>query len=504
MKNSVWNFMRQCENPHSFGSIGHDLGLLLQVPGAMAFLSLVIVIGSEEWSMLPGFLLTGVLGIGSGQVLYRRCQAKGPTAPSQAMIIVALGWLLIVLLGAVPLFVAAHLESDLSESGRVFRHPLNALFESMSGFTSTGLTMTHDPSTLPMSLQWWRTFSEWIGGIGVMVLALALFDPTEKHDSLYSAETRSTHLGDSIKETAVRIWTIFFAYTLFAMGAFYVSGMPIWESINHGMTGIATGGFTITSNSFRDYNVTIKSAAIMIMLLGAINFVTHHALLVRRTPSFVMGQSQFRALILLYALGTIFLITVEVSRYIPTAFIDRVFQWTSALGTCGFSTVQLTNWTQPALLILTLGMFIGGMSGSTTGGLKLNRVVWLWKAVRWRIETFWLGDGQSARYHYDGEEIADGHAMRQVGFAAILAFLYVMTLVMGPLLFFMILGDRYSLSEILFETASALGSVGLSVGITSPDLPAAAKGAVITLLEIIAVIILLTRPFVKLFKRRLA
>lgn len=172
-----------------------------------------------------------------------------PAALSQAMIIVALGWLWIVLLGAIPLFIAAHLETDLSGSVRVFRNSLNALFESMSGFTSTGLTMAQDPCTLPMSMQWWRTFSEWIGGVGVIVLALALFDPTEEHDSLYGAETRSTQLGESIQETARRIWAIFFGYTLFAIGAFSLSGMPIGESVNHGMTGIATGGFSITSNT---------------------------------------------------------------------------------------------------------------------------------------------------------------------------------------------------------------------------------------------------------------
>lgn len=127
MNEAIERGMHKRKNSHSIGSIGHDLGLLLQVPGAMAFLSVAIVMGSGEWSMLPGFVLTGVLGMGSGQFLYRSCQPEAPTATSQAMIIVALGWLLIVLLGAIPLFTAAHLETDLSGSVRVFRNPLNAL-----------------------------------------------------------------------------------------------------------------------------------------------------------------------------------------------------------------------------------------------------------------------------------------------------------------------------------------------------------------------------------------
>lgn len=245
----------------------------------------------------------------------------------------------------------------------------------------------------------------------------------------------------------------------------------------------------------------------IIMLLGAVNFVTHHVLLVQRRPSIVVRQSQFRAFIFLFAVGVIFPIIVKVSQYLPPAFIDKIFQWTSALGTGGFSSVDLASWSQPALLFLTLGMLTGGMAGSTTGGLKLKRVVWLWKGVRWRLESLWLREGQTARFCYDGKEVADRHAMRHMGFAGILAFLYGLTLVTGALLLFLILSDRYNLSDILFKTASALGSVGLSVGITSPDLPAAAKGTLILLmwmsrLEIIAVIILLTLPFVSVFRQR--
>lgn len=253
--------------------------------------------------MLPGFVLAGVLGIGSGQFPYRSSQPGAPTCPSQAMIIVALGWLIIVFLEAIPQLIAAHLETDFRRSVRVFRYPLNALFESMSGFPSTGLTMAQDPSTLPISIQWWRTFSEWIGGVSVIVLALALFHPSEEDASLYGAQSRSTQFGTSTQGTAHRIWAIFFGYTLFAIGAFSLSGMPIWESVNHGSTGIATGEFTITSNSFSDYDVTTKSVAMFIMLLGAVNFVTHHALLVERRASTVVRQSQFLAFIFLLAVG---------------------------------------------------------------------------------------------------------------------------------------------------------------------------------------------------------
>ncbi len=358
---------------------------------------------------------------------------------------------------AFPFFMAAHMGNELSETTRAFSHPLNALFESMSGFTSTGLIMTKDPSELPMSLQWWRSVNEWVGGVGVIVLALALIEPSEDNYALYSAETRSSQLGDSIKESARRIWGLFVGYTLLAIGMFYFAGMPWWESVNHGMTGIATGGFTITSHSFWAHDDVVKSAAILIMMLGAISFPIHHALLLRGDLRFVIQQSQLRAFLVLFVSGLLVLLTMQFVGNVQESVIDQLFQWTSALGTCGFSSVEIAMWSQPALFILTPGMFIGGMAGSTTDGLKVSRVTWLYKAMLWRLRSFWIKDEHEEQYFYDGEEVEEAVAMRRVGSAALLACLYMVTLVTGTLILFVVLGDRYSLYEILFEATSALG-----------------------------------------------
>ena len=500
-------FMNQRNDLLSLTAIGHDLGLLLQIPGAMALVSILVVIGSGEWFTLPGFLVTVLLGLGGGQLLHHRCPQSESSPLPQPMIVVALGWLLIALLGALPFYMSAHLGNELSETTRAFSHPLNALFESMSGFTSTGLTMTGDPSTLPMSLQWWRSVNEWVGGVGVIILALALIEPAEDSYALYSAETRSTQLGESIKESARRIWAIFLGYTMFGIVIFYLSGMPFWESVNHGMTGIATGGFTITANSFRDYDTVVKSATILIMVLGAVSFPIHHALLVRGNMDFVIRHSQLKTFVVLFGLGYFMLVMIDSLRNIPTATIDQIFQWTSALGTCGFNSIKISTWSQPLIFLLTLGMFIGGMAGSTTGGLKVNRVTWLSKALLWRLRSFWIKDDHIERYFYDGEEVYETVAMRRVGSAALLACLYLTTLVIGTLVLFLVLGDRHSLYEVLFEATSALGGVGLSVGITSTDLSDTAKITLMLLmwmgrLEILAVLVLISSPFISLFHKR--
>jgi trk system potassium uptake protein TrkH len=290
------------------------------------------------------------------------------------MIVVALGWLAIVILGALPFYVSALLGHNLSETTHVFSQPLHALFEAMSGFTSTGLSMTQDASNLPYSLQWWRSFSEWIGGAGVIVLALALIEPSEENYALYAAEARTRHLGDTIKETVRRICILFFAYTGLGILAFWLAGMSPWEAVNHGLTGIATGGFSVTSDSIQIYDSTIKWVAIVIMLLGAVSFNLHHLILARRDVRAALQQSQLWTFVVMLVLGLLGLALITVVKDDSVALIDRAFQWASAFGTCGFGSVQVGSWTQSALMLLTVGMIGGGMGGSTTGGLKLNRV----------------------------------------------------------------------------------------------------------------------------------
>jgi len=491
----------------SLNAICHDLGLLIQIPGAMALVSILIVAGSGEWFTLPGFLLSALLGLGGGQLLYQCCSSDSSNRSPQPMIVVALSWLLIAVIGAIPFSVTALIGTDLTETTRAFSHPLNALFESMSGFTSTGLSMTNDPSALPVSLQWWRSMNEWVGGVGVIILALALVKPTQENSALYSAETRSSQLGDSIKDSARRIWVIFLGYTLFAIVLFYLAGMPLWESVNHGMTGIATGGFSITTHSFRDYDALVKTMAILIMVLGAVSFPIHHALLVRGDIRFVTRQSQLRTFLALFALGASLLVMVQIVQHTPATVVDQIFQWTSALGTCGFSSVKIVTWSQPALFFLMIGMFIGGLAGSTTGGLKVSRVTWLWKSVGWRLRSFWINDDQQKRYAHNGEDVTEAVAMRRVASAAQLFMLYLVTLATGTLILFMVLGDQYDLYEILFEVTSALGGVGLSAGITSTDLPNVAKLTLMVLmwmgrLEILAVLVLVMSPFMSLLNKQ--
>lgn len=477
-----------------------DLGALLHIPGLLAIPTMAVAVLSGEWFALPGLVFLSLLSLGGGQLLYHNAREAPVRFATIPMLVVALAWGLIALLGALPFYGAALVGEELSPTTRAFQDPLNALFESMSGFTSTGLTVSEDSSTLPMTLQWWRSLSQWVGAIGVVVLALLIIEPEERSYQLYEAEARTSQLEDNPKTTVRRIWEIHLLYTSMTIAVYLILGMPWWEAVNHGLTAISTGGFTIQPESFQGYSSSIKLVTLVIIILGATTFRVHHALLWDRNWRFAVRQSQVRAFGVLLVTGAVLLLLIN-RRFEPdTPLVDTVFQWVTALATCGFSTVALSGWGAPALLLLIAAMLVGGASGSTVGGLKINRFVWLVKAVGWRFHRMWVQEDSKLHYSFNGCLIPRDEADESIRSVAVLAFLWVTTLALGTFVLVVLLADERGLHEVLFEATSALSTVGLSVGVTSPELHPVGRMTLIMLmwmgrLEIVGVLVLLGLPF---------
>jgi trk system potassium uptake protein TrkH len=422
------------------------------------------------------------------------------------MITAALGWGIIPVFGAIPFVaIAFHFTNlpDPDPTALLFINPWNALFESVSGFTSTGLSMALDPSQLPYSLQWWRSFTEWIGGVGVIVLVLSLLEPSEDSYQLYYAEAREKTIALTVQATVRRIWWIYLLYTLIAIILLHLLGMPWWDALNHGLTGISTGGFSIRAQSIGAYNPLIQVGVILIMIAGAISFVVHDRLLHQRRFSILWGESQLRAFWVLLVSGTGILLLVNYSLDQSWLWLDSLFQWSSALGTCGFNTTDLQQWTPRAKLLLTLAMVIGGTAGSTVGGLKIRRLVFFWKGFLWRFQQLLLKPHQLMRFKLDGKVVTEAEVNSRIETAAILAVTWITLLMLGVFILLGLVSSSYTLSDVLFEVASALGSVGLSTGITHPDLAWEGKLTIILLmwmgrLEILPVLLLIYFPLQQL------
>ncbi len=367
--------------------------------------------------------------------------------------VAAIGWLLMSFFGAIPFILSGYL------------NPLDAWFESMSGFTATGLTMFTDVESLPRSILLWRSLTEWIGGVGVIALFLSVMYRTSRVvQSLYFAEGRSDKTEPTIVGTVRKIWGIYLFYTILFALIFYLLKVPLFDAINISMTALATGGFAVTNNSIAAYSPYVAIAMIFAMAIGGISFVSHINLFKGRVREFF--SIELKAMVIIIVLfSTIMLLHLAwLGESWNEAALQTFFHITSALTGTGFSISDLANLTSFDKTFLILSMIFGGAYGSTSSALKLIRVVVLVYGIVWYVKVRLYPKSAIIPFKI-GKKVFESTEVRDV---SIYTTTYLFMLLLGAMVF-MAYGN--SLVNSLFEVASAEGNVGLTVGITSPFMP---------------------------------
>ncbi len=464
------------------------LGLLMLIPAAMAILM------DNEMMLANCFLYPALFSGIAGFTLFILFE-KSELYLGAAITLSALVWLLFGIIGGVPFWLARNFYGP--EWGLTF---INAVFESMSGFTATGLTMYGlRVEGLPYSILFWRSLIQWVGGVGVIVLFLSVLvvrTGTVAH-RLYLAEGRSHRLVPSVVKTTRRIWAIYAGYTGLLALLLFLIGMPLFDSVNHSMTALATGGFSVKNYSIMTYRLEMHSHAFLLelaimpfMVIGGISFAMHHQLFVGNIRKF-FKNIEVKAIFIIIAITT-FILALSLG-FTFDSFRYGSFQVITALTGTGFNTAPVGTWTPFQKFILTILMIFGGGYGSTASALKLIRIVIIFYALIWLIRDMLLPESVVKKLkvgdqYYHEEEIMD---------VAIYAVLYLVVLVGGALV---LMAGGHSTVDALFEVASAEGNVGLSVGITGASMPFHEKIVLIIemwagRLEIFPVLVLLTAPF---------
>jgi trk system potassium uptake protein TrkH len=520
--------------------ITRDIGSLLLMEAGLMTVTTIIALGFREFHAALGFFIAGGVTAAVGGLANRGFVDAPPPKMKHGMVIAAGGWLAVAVFGSLPFLLTAWvtppavmdtfvpLGTDTSawepisvggtttlSSLAYFRNPLHAFFESMSGWTGSGLTMAiHEPS-LPRAIQWWRSFIQWVGGVGVIVLTVSILArPGSGSYALYRSEAREEKIHPSIVSTVRTVWKLVVGYTLLAFvllfGAIigseseYAESLPLWEvawqALNHAMTGLTTGGFSVTDNSIATYNSPLVEAVLLpIMILGAIAFPVHYVVLRDRKVRELVTDLQTRWLLVLLGLGVAALSLQNVlsvpstsgafatqsflSFPVPVvdgpqldAIRDSTFQWISALTCTGFQSAPIGRWLAGAKVLVVGAMTLGGAAGSTVGGIKIVRGYTIARGIIWQFSRVFLPKNAVVTARI-GDRTLDREAMeREFSEAAIVTLLWLIVLVASSVVLVNIAGPDFGYADALFEVASAQGNVGLSTGITGPAMSPIAEG----------------------------
>ena len=515
---------------NDLATISRDIGSLLLMESGLMGLTVLVAGLFREWYPAVGFLLAGVLTGVIGLAARRRFKQAPATQMKHGMIIAAAGWFSVAVFGAIPLLLTAHLTpavvmetyvpaglntadwksiqvggSTTFSSLAYFRNPLHALFESMSGWTGSGLTMAIREPSLPRAVQWWRSLMQYVGGVGVIVLTVSILArPGSGSYTLYQSEAREDRIHPSVVSTVRTVWKILLLYTagsiLLLFIAIWASAhgktLPLWEvgwqALNHAMTGLTTGGFSVTDNSIATYDSPLVEGVLLpIMTLGAIAFTVHYGILWNDNVDLVYEDLQTRWLFILLGVGLVVLsaqnalapptaagafegnwLGLAAVVGVPTADVlrDSTFQWVSALSCTGFQSAPIGRWSAGGKLIVSAAMVVGGAAGSTVGGIKLIRAYTIARGIKWQFSRVFLPANAVVNVNLGDRRLDREEMEREFSEAALIALLWIGLLVVSSLVLVNVTGSEFNYADALFEVASAQGNVGLSSGITGPTM----------------------------------
>lgn len=460
-----------------FKVIGYYLGKVIVGLGFFMLAPIAIGFLFHEPNPIADFIVGFFVCVAIGNILIIICRTEKDLAWMHGMVVVSLSWLVATLLAAVPLFLSGHWNSF-----------LDACFDAMSGFATTGLTLVQDLDHLSYTHNFWRHLIMFMGGQGIMVVALTfLVRGISGAFKMYVGEARDERVLPNIIETARFIWLVSLVYLVLGTLALGVAGlfigMPLARAFFHGicifMAAFDTGGFTPQSQNILYYHsLGYEVVTVVVMILGAINFKLHHALWTGNRREIVCNIETVTLFVTIMA--TFFLTAWELAKMgvypeVFALFRKGFYQLISGHTGTGYQTIYarqfINEWGHLALTGIIAAMAIGGGACSTTGAIKVLRIGVIAKAFIQDVRRIMLPEAAIAqqKFHHIKDMILDE---KQVRSAALICLAYLV-LYFGGAVAGMFFG--YPFLESLFESTSAAANVGLSCGVTSVSMPAALK-----------------------------
>lgn len=350
------------------GDVTYLVGtILIGVAGAMATAGLA-GLALRDGSALP-LLISAALTAAAGAVARHLTKVPNGLSFQEAFATVTFGWTAVALVGALPYLLS-----------RQIPHPVSALFESMSGFTTTGSTILTDIEAVMPGILLWRSITQWLGGMGFIVLGVAILPYLGVGGmQLFRLEApgpTTDRLRPRIRETAKLLWLVYAVLTALLVLLYTSAGMTVLEAVNHALTTMPTGGFSTRNASLAAYGPAIQWIAIAFMYLAGTSFTLHYRALGRGVTAY-WRDVEWRLYTGIILVGSAVVTLLVLGEGVPLgqAIRDAVFQVVSIVTTTGYGTADYVLWVPAAQIALFLLFFLGGMAGSTAGGMKMIRVL---------------------------------------------------------------------------------------------------------------------------------
>ncbi len=357
------------------------LGWILEISAGLMTLPAVTALIYHEFEGLAFVpVILGCLIVGF--LLLRKKPSKNAFYAREGFVTVALSWIVLSFVGCLPFFISGCIPNL-----------VDALFETVSGFTTTGASILRDIEVLPRCMLIWRSFTHWTGGMGVLVFILCLLPMTGGyHMSLMKAESPGpsvSRLVPKVRSTAIILYQIYLFMTCLEVVFLLLGGMPFFDALCISFGTAGTGGFGILNSSLGSYSTYIQVVVTIFMIAFGVNFNVYYLVMSKKLRSAFMVE-ELRYYLLIIA-GSILLISINVRGYFPTytqSLQQSAFQVGSIITTTGFSTTDFNMWPAFSKTILVLLMFCGACAGSTGGGIKVSRVAILCKTVSKELQIY--------------------------------------------------------------------------------------------------------------------
>jgi len=334
----------------------------------------VVSVLYQEWSDIPGLVLASAITVVVGFGLWRVFDRPGELSTREGFAAVGLAWIALSLFGALPYLLTGAI-------GNV----TDAVFEASAGFTTTGASVIPDPGAMSHGILVWRSLTQWIGGMGIIVLSIAIL-PLLGMGAHQLARAESPgpmpdRLTPRFKDTAKRLWLVYLALTGIEAALLWIGDMTFFEAVNHSLTTMSTGGFSTNVGSLGAFSAYSQWIVIVFMTLAGMSFALHYKV-VRRDWKAYFRSVELRVYLSIVAIAAVLMVIGTWGGSVAETVRDGVFTSVAIVTTTGFATADFGAWTA-ALGIMIVGlMFVGGMAGSTSGSIKTDRLNILYEASR--------------------------------------------------------------------------------------------------------------------------